>query len=113
MAATEAAVARFRTGLDGSRNLTFTGRVSLTPSVEVGLRHDGGDAEAVAGMDVGGGLIVSDASTGLVVDVRARMLAMHQPEGFREAGHLGISELQPDCVDAAGLRGASGAIVGQ
>ena len=84
--ATEAAVTRFRTGLEGSRAYTLAGRLSLTPSVEVGLRHDGGDAETGAGMDVGAGLIVSDASTGLAVDVRVRTLVMHQAEGFRERG---------------------------
>ena len=84
--ATEAAVTRFRTGLEGSRAYTLAGRLSLRPSVEVGLRHDGGDAETGAGMDVGGGLVVSDASTGLAVDVRVRMLVMHQAEGFRERG---------------------------
>ena len=86
MAATAAAVTRFRTGLEGSRDYTLAGRLSLTPSVEVGLRHDGGDAETGAGMDVGGGLVVSDASTGLAVDLRVRMLVMHQAEGFREWG---------------------------
>ena len=86
LAATEAAVTRFRTGLEGSRAYTLAGRVSLTPSVEVGLRHDGGDAETGAGMDVGAGLIVSDASTGLGVDVRVRTLLVHQAEGFRERG---------------------------
>ena len=30
--------------------------------------------------------MVSDASTGLAVDVRVRMLLMHQAEGFRERG---------------------------
>ena len=86
LAATEAAVTRFRTGLEGSRAYTLAGRVSLTPSVEVGLRHDGGDAETGAGMDVGAGLIVSDTSTGLAVDVRVRTLLVHQAEGFRERG---------------------------
>ena len=86
MAATAAAVTRFRTGLEGSRDYTLAGRLSLKPSVEVGLRHDGGDAETGAGMDVGGGLVVSDASTGLAIDVRVRMLVMHQAEGFRERG---------------------------
>ena len=86
MAATAAAVTRFRTGLEGSRDYTLAGRLSLKPSVEVGLRHDGGDAETGAGMDVGGGLVVSDASTGLAVDLRVRMLVMHQAEGFRERG---------------------------
>ena len=46
--AAEAALTRFRTGLEGSRAYTPGGRVSLTPSVEVGLRHDGGDAETGA-----------------------------------------------------------------
>ena len=86
LAATAAAVTRYRTGLEGSRAYTLAGRVSLTPSVEVGLRHDGGDAETGAGMDVGAGLIVSDASTGLTVDVRVRTLLVHQAEGFRERG---------------------------
>ena len=84
--ATEAAVTRFRTGLEGSRAYTLAGRLSLTPSVEVGLRHDGGDAEMGAGMDVGAGLIVSDAETGLAVDVRVRTLLVHQAEGFQERG---------------------------
>ena len=84
--ATEAAVTRLRTGLEGSRAYTLGGRLSLKPSVEVGLRHDGGDAETGAGMDVGGGLVVSDSSTGLAVDLRVRMLVMHQAEGFRERG---------------------------
>ena len=86
LAATQAAVTRFRTGLEGSRDYTLEGRLSLRPSIEVGLRHDGGDAETGAGMDVSGGLVVSDASTGLAVDLRVRMLVMHQAEGFRERG---------------------------
>ena len=84
--ATDAAVTRFRTGLEGSRAYTLAGRLSLTPSVEVGLRHDGGDAETGAGMDVGAGLVVSDASTGLAVDVRVRTLLVHQDEDFSERG---------------------------
>ena len=43
LAATDAAVTRFRTGLEGARTYTLAGRLSLTPSVEVGLRHDGGE----------------------------------------------------------------------
>ena len=86
LAATEAAVTRFRTGLEGSRGFTFGGRVSLTPSVEVGLRRDGGDAETGAGVDAGGGLVVSDASSGLAADVRVRMLLVHEAEEFRERG---------------------------
>ena len=84
--ATDAAVTRFRTGLEGSRAYTLGGRLSLKPSVEVGLRHDGGDAETGAGMDVGAGVVVSDAATGLAVDVRVRTLLVHQDEDFSERG---------------------------
>ena len=84
--ATAAAVTRFRTGLEGSRAYNLGGRLSLKPSVEVGLRHDGGDAETGAGMDVGAGVVVSDAGTGLAVDVRVRTLLVHQDENFSERG---------------------------
>ena len=84
--ATDAAVTRFRTGLEGSRAYTLAGRLSLRPSVEVGLRHDGGDAETGAGMDVGVGLVVSDAGSGLAVDVRVRTLLVHQDKDFSERG---------------------------
>ena len=86
MAATAAAVSRLRTALESSRGFTLRGRLSLTPSVEVGLRHDAGDAEQGSAVDVGGGLVVSDAATGLAVDLRVRMLLVHEAEGFRERG---------------------------
>ena len=76
-----------RTALEGSRGFTLGGgRLSLRPSVEVGLRRDGGDAETGAGMDVGGGLAFTDAVTGLSLDVRVRTLVVHQAEGFAERG---------------------------
>ena len=86
LAATDAVATRFRTGLEASRGYSFERGLSLQPSLEVGLRRDGGDAETGAGVDIGGGLIVSDALTGLSADVRVRMLLAHQDEGFRERG---------------------------
>ncbi len=77
---------RVRTALEGSRGFTVGGRVSLTPSVEIGLRQDGGDAETGAGMDVGSGLVLTDALTGLSLDVRVRTLVVHQSAGFTERG---------------------------
>ena len=85
--ASEAAVTRVRTALEGSRGFTLGGgRLSLRPTVEVGVRQDGGDAETGAGMDVGGGLAFSDTVTGLSLDVRMRTLVVHQAEGFSERG---------------------------
>ena len=90
LAATDAAVNRLRTALEGSHTLAIGNRMALTPSVEVGIRHDGGDAETGTGMDVGAGLVFADAVTGLSVDVRVRRLVVHQADGFTEHG-LSIS----------------------
>ena len=84
--ATEASVWQRRLGLEGSRAVALAGRLSLRPSVEVGLRYDGGDAETGAGMDVGAGLGFSDSGTGLAVDVQMRTLLVHEAEGFSERG---------------------------
>ena len=86
MTATEAAASRVRTALEGSRGYVLGGGLSLKPSVEVGLRHDGGDAEQGSGIDVGGGLVVFDPSSGLSVNVQVRMLLVHEAEGFSERG---------------------------
>ena len=90
LAATDAAVNRLRTALEGSHTRTIGTRMALTPSVEVGIRQDGGDAETGTGMDVGAGLVFADAVTGLLVDVRVRRLVVHQADGFAEHG-LSIS----------------------
>ena len=77
---------RLRTTLEGSRGFTLGERLSLTPSVEVGLRQHGGDAENGTGMDIGGGLAFTDSVTGLSLDVQVRTLVVHQADGFRERG---------------------------
>ena len=86
LAATSAVVTRYRTALEASRGYRFQRGLSLQPSLEAGLRRDGGDAETGAGVDLGGGLIVSDALTGLSAGVRVRMLLVHQDQGFRDRG---------------------------
>ena len=86
LAATSAAVTRFRTGLEASRGYRFQRGLSLQPSLEASFRRDGGDAETGAGIDIGGGLIISDAVTGLSADVRVRMLLVHQDQEFRDRG---------------------------
>ena len=83
---TNAAVSRLRTALEGSQSMTIAGRMALTPSVEIGIRQDGGDAETGRGMDLGAGLVVADGVTGLAVDIRVRRLLVHQAEGFAESG---------------------------
>ena len=83
---TNAAVSRLRTALEGSQSMTIAKRMALTPSVEIGIRQDGGDAETGRGMDLGAGLVVADGVTGLAVDIRVRRLLVHEAEGFAEHG---------------------------
>ena len=84
--ATSGGVRRLRSALEGARQYQVAGRLALSPSVELGLRHDAGDAENGAGMDVGAGLVVADAGSGLSVDLRIRTLVVHQAEEFSERG---------------------------
>ena len=83
---TRAGVTRLRTAIEGSQSMTLAGRMALTPSVEIGLRQDGGDAEVGRGLDVGAGLVLTDGVTGLAVDFRVRRLLVHQAAGFAESG---------------------------
>ena len=84
--ATRAAVTRLRTALEGSRRVTVANRLALTPSIELGIRQDGGDADVGAGLDLAAGLVLADSGTGLAVDVRVRRLLIHQAAGFAESG---------------------------
>ena len=86
LAATEAVVTRVRTALEASRGYVVGHGIALRPSLELGLRKDGGDAETGRGADVAASLIASDPWTGLSVDVRVRTLLVHQAQGFRERG---------------------------
>ena len=83
LAASEADTSRFRLALEASREVRLMAGV-LTPSVEFGLRFDGGDAERGAGLELGGALRY--ASGGLTVDVQARGLATHEEDEYEEWG---------------------------
>ena len=84
--ATRAGVTRLRTALEGSQSMTVGGRMAFTPSIELGIRQDGGDAEVGRGLDMGVGLVLADGITGLAVDIRVRRLLVHQAAGFAESG---------------------------
>ena len=86
LATTSAGITRLRSALEGSKSTTIAARMTFTPSVEVGIRQDGGDAEVGRGLDVGLGLILTDGVTGLAVDVRIRRLLVHEAAGFAESG---------------------------
>ena len=92
-----ATVTRLRLGLEASRPFALGpgsgsgagGGAVLTPSLEIGVRHDGGDAETGFGLDLGGGLALSDPKRGLQAELRGRGLLAHESKGFRDLGFSG------------------------
>ena len=103
LVATHAAVSRVRTAIEGSQSLTFAWRVALTPSVELGIRQDGSDAEVGRSLDVGLGLVFADAVTGLAIDVRVCRLLVHQAAGFAESGRAVSVSYDPTPSTPLGL----------
>ena len=83
LAAAVADVSRLRLGLEGSLDLALGGGL-LTPTVELGLRHDGGDAETGFGVEIGGGSVFVDAGRGLMAQVMVRGLVAHEAADFRD-----------------------------
>ena len=89
LAAAEADVTRLRLGLEGTWRGLEIGTATLVPRLEIGVRHDGGDAETGFGLDLGGGLAWSDPGTGVRAEVSGRGLLTHESAGFRERGIAG------------------------
>ena len=86
---------RVRALLDGSRTFSLAGGAALTPSLELGLRHDGGDAETGTGLEVGAGLGYADRSRGLDMALKVHGLAAHAEDDYDEWGVSGQLRLVP------------------
>ena len=74
LAASEGGATRLRAGLEGSLPNRLADGSVLTPSMEIGVRHDGGDAETGFGADIGGGLAWRDERRGLAAELRASLV---------------------------------------
>ena len=74
---TSVEASRVRLALEGSRAFAMGGGV-LTPGLELGLRHDGGDAETGPGVEFGGRASYPDPKTGLSVEANVRALIAHE-----------------------------------
>ena len=101
LAAAEADVTRQRLGLEGALPVRLADGSVLTPGFEIGVRHDGGDAETGYGADIGANLAWTDARRGLSAELRGRGLLSHEAKGFRERGLSGSFSWDP----VAGERG--------
>ena len=102
LAASESDVTRLRLGLEGSWRIATEGGGSLTPKLEIGARHDGGDAETGFGVELGGGLAWVDPALGLSLDLSGRTLVAHGSDDLEDRGFAASLAFDPDPATARG-----------
>ena len=85
---------RVRLALEGAHERRLASGSVLTPVLELGVRHDGGDGETGVGVEIGAGLRYADADAGLSSEVRVRALAAHQG-ALEEWGVSGMVRYAP------------------
>ena len=95
LSATEAETSRLRFMLTGSHRFELADGRTLTPSLELGLRNDSGDAETGTGIELGGGVRYSDPGAGLTVEAKARGLVAHEDTDYSEWGASGSVRIDP------------------
>ena len=93
MVATEGDVSRLRLIVQGERVFAAEAGGTLTPSVEMGLRHDGGDAETGTGLEIGAGLRYTAGA--LTIEGQVRTLIAHEASGYEEWGASGAIRVSP------------------
>ena len=87
---------RTRVVVDGARTWELNPGRTLTPSLELGLRHDEGDAETGLGLEAGARLRYLDAATGVALEAGVRRLLVHEDDGYEEWGASAAMTLAPD-----------------
>ena len=95
LAAGEGDAHRLRVILEGSRAVTWADGRNLTPTLELGVRHDWGDAETGFGLELGGRLQYADPALGLTVEGTVRGLVAHADSAYQEWGASGNIRLDP------------------
>ncbi len=96
LAASAADVTRLRLGLEGRWLMALDRWGQLTPTLAVGARHDGGEAETGFGVELGGGLAWQAPQVGLALNVEGRTLLTHRDEEFRDQGVAASFVYDPD-----------------
>ena len=92
---------RFRLTTELSHELLFSSGTSLTPWAELGARHDGGDGQTGAGLELGGGLRYRVPQVGLTAEGYGRWLAVH--EGALQEWGVGAMVTIDPGMDRRGL----------
>ena len=96
LAASESDATRLRLGLEGSYRMALEDGGHVTPKLEVGARHDGGDAETGFGVEIGGGVAWTDPALGLSLDISGRTLIAHGNDDLKDRGYAASLAFDPD-----------------
>ncbi|MCY4610416.1 MAG: hypothetical protein OXC38_01690, partial [Gammaproteobacteria bacterium] len=94
--AVEADAQRLRLRLAGAGVHALETGGTLSPTLDAGLRWDGGDAETGLGAEVGAGVGFAGAGGRLDAEFSMRALLAHEQDGYREWGVGGVVRLRPD-----------------
>ena len=93
MAASAGDATRLRVVLQGSRALELGSGGTFTPSAEIGVRHDGGDAETGTGIEAGAGVLLAGA--GFAIEGTVRTFVAHEDGNFEDWGASGSIRIDP------------------
>ena len=89
----EGDVTRLRLVLEGERAFEVGEGATFTPTGQVGLRHDGGDAETGTGFEVGAGIRYTAGP--LSIEGAVHALVAHEESGYEEWGASGAIRVAP------------------
>ncbi len=103
LAASDSDATRLRVGLEGSYAIATAGGGSVTPRVELGARHDGGNAETGSGVELGGGIAWTDPAIGLSLDLSGRTLIAHGNDDLEDQGFAASLVFDPKPGTERGL----------
>ena len=92
---------RLRVLVEGSHERALEDDATLTPALEAGLRHDGGDLGSGLGLEAGASLTWRNPRAGWLAELRARSLLAHEKDRD-EWGISALVRMEPG-VDGRGL----------
>ena len=94
--AIEANTSRLRLALEASHTLALGSDRTLTSTMQLGHRHDGGDAETGLGWDVKAALRYADPARGLSAESTIYKVIAHEDADYEEQGGSASVRLNPD-----------------
>ena len=100
--AVSAEVMRVRLGLDGTWPLTSGTGTMVTPQFRLGVRHDGGDAEAGYGIYIAGGMAIAAPARGITLSLESRSVLAHDAADLRDRGIAGTLAWDPSPASGRG-----------